>query len=189
MRVGALTLGAVLGTGCLLPQEDTLLEDFTPVNRPPRILEDQARLNSNPQRQQEIGNGYGCELHFEAFVEDPDVEQLVRWRWYVDYYTSDLDRTAPVDENVFTNNGKALRPPTRFIVPKLADNPQFRPGVHVVTLMVFDGILGTFDGPGTPPSDPAGVDAGNPFYSTTFDWIVTVNVEDCAQPPPPDGGL
>jgi hypothetical protein len=181
MRIGLVALGAAFGMGCLLPQEDTLLEDLILRNRPPRIVEDQTTLNRFPNRVLTVGNGPGCRLEFEAVVEDPDIDDSVIARWYVDFDTSPEDRQVPVhEEELPTGQVKRI---AAWDVLEVEDNPRFPVGTHVVTLMAFDGDLGTFDGPGKqPPPDPVpGVDGGNPNYSTTFDWFVTVDpAESCS---------
>jgi hypothetical protein len=180
MQAAVIAVSAALGSGCLLPQEDTELGDFTRLNRPPRIVEDPNGIF--PDRQTTVENGLGCssKVDFEAPVEDPDIDDAVTWRWYIDYDPENARTNRARDEGVLPPTGEARRGSVKFGVP-VADNPDFLPGVRVVTLMVFDGNLGTFEGPGsTPPVDRLpGLDAGNPRYSTTFDWIVTVRNEDC----------
>jgi hypothetical protein len=183
MRVGIAALGALCGTGCLLPQEDGVLEEFPRRNRPPWIREDSVKMNGELPRLVSSGNAPECELHFEALVEDPDVDDLVRWRYYVDFSQAN---PAPEQEGEFTNTGNALRRESaQLAVPKIAEHPRFGVGTHMVTLMVFDGELGALKGPGSlPPDDliPGVPDAGNPRYSTTVTWVVAItNSGDCLQ--------
>jgi hypothetical protein len=178
-------LGAALGSGCLLPQEDSKLQNYTQPNRPPRIVENWIE----PPRQTTVGTRSlstdggvaACKVEFAAFVEDPDIDDAVTWRWYIDYDPEKPERNRPMLEGQLAPTGKPLRGSVRFPVP-IQDNPDFREGVRVVTVMVFDGHLGTFDGPGSvPPPEPVpGTDGGLVHYSTTFDWVVTVDPnEEC----------
>ena len=183
MQAGVVALGALYSMGCVLPQEDTLLQELTRRNRPPWIREDSVKLNGDLPRLVVSGNDPECELHFEALVEDPDVDDTVRWRYYVDFSQAN---PAPEREGIFTNAGTALRAPSaKLDVARIADHPRFAEGSHMVTLMVFDGELGALKGPGSlPPDDPiAGVaDGGNPRYSTTVTWMVTIKSGACIQP-------
>lgn len=175
MRVGLVALGALYGAGCLLPQEDMLLQTITPTNRSPWIRENRVTLNGAAARVLTSGNAPTCSLVFEATAEDPDVDDTVRWRYYVDF--SDANR-APELEGTFTNTGTAQRAESpKLTVLDIANSPRFQIGTHVVTFMVFDGELGARDGPGSvPPPDivPGGSDGGNPRYSDTVAWVVTV---------------
>jgi hypothetical protein len=168
MPVCVAILGAALGSGCLLPQEDSKLQNFTQANRPPRILEntiEPARLST-----------VTCRGDFAAFVEDPDLDDAVTWRWYIDYDRENPNRNRPRREGQLAPTGKPLREPSVTFGVTIRD-PDFQAGVRVVTLMVFDGHLGTFDGPGSvPPPEPVpGTDAVLVRYSTTFDWVVAVD--------------
>jgi hypothetical protein len=188
--VGIVALGAAFGTGCLLPQEDAIHNTLILKNRPPRILEETAKLNNEPLRRVLTwGNDPGCRLEFEAFVEDPDIDDPVRFRWYVDYEpgTPDAgssDRQLPIDEGERASSGEALRTPSVSLVVQTQNNAKFGPGDHVVTLMAFDGYLAAFEGPGIMPEPDVvpGSSAKNPRYSTTFDWFVTIQNGPC--PPP-----
>ena len=183
MQVGIAALGALYGTGCLLPQEDTVLEPLILKNRPPRIVEETANVNSVFKLHAfTVGNGPECHLIFEAFAEDLDIDDSPIARWYVDFDASPLERQVPIKEDVLLPNGQAQRGPTKLTILDVANSARFQVGTHVVTLMVFDGDLGTFDGPGSiPPADPIpGVDGGNPHFSTTYDWFITVDpAEPC----------
>jgi hypothetical protein len=172
MQVGVAILSSALGAGCLLPQESSILQDYTQPNRPPRILEN----TIEPARQSTIGNGLTCKVEFSAFVADPDIDDALTWRWYVDYDPEGNNRL-PKEEGVLPPSGAEERNPSVKYTVTIQDNPSFPVGLHVVTLMVFDGHLLSFEGPGSiPPSETVpGTDAGNPHYSTTFNWVVTVD--------------
>jgi len=74
---------ACVASGCLIPQDDTLLVELPQRrNRPPRILEN---LVNPPQRiTQDFGAAGRCELEFSVAVEDPDVDDLITVSWYLD---------------------------------------------------------------------------------------------------------
>ena len=80
---------------------------------------------------------------------------------------------------ILQNGGEELRPESARWLANTGSSrtPISEIGPHVVTLMVFDGTLGTFEGPGSvPEADPIeGVDGGNPRFSTTYSWFVDVS--------------
>ena len=183
MRVGVVALGALCGTRCLLPQEDTVLSELILRNHPPRIVEETAQVNQSARRTLTFGNDPGCQLQFQAAVEDPDIDDPVTFRWYVDYEPLLADAGVPQNDrhlalvqDTLVPSGQALRGTvtlTRFT----ENNPRFAAGNHNVTLMIFDGRLAPEQGPGTTPDpDPA---TGDPSYSTTFDWFVTIENGPC----------
>src|SRR5215468_7818511 len=70
-------------SGCLLSQEDRVLDFPLQRNRPPRIMEE---LPVMPANRLTVVEGPDCpELTFEFSAEDPDVDQLLTVRFYVDY--------------------------------------------------------------------------------------------------------
>lgn len=182
MTLGTLLAGVLLLGGCLLPQDDTLLDPLPQKNRPPRILE------QNVQPAQNVSVATNCSIEFSAFVEDPDVDDKLTYRWYIDYNPTagSLTRT-PFEEGQLLNNGQPVRSSSATYKGDTGNTstPLAEIGLHRVTLMVFDGTLGVFDGPGSvPPADPVeGVDAGNPHYSDSYTWIVDVSSSvECVRP-------
>lgn len=172
--VSAVTLTA----GCLIPQEDEILEPIYVKNRPPRLIEQ----NITPQR--DLLTGVDCVLPFEVPVEDPDVDDFLTYRYYVDY---DLNRGAPDFEAVIPPDGQVIRKNSAVAtstndLDKTALN---QPGDHVVTVMVFDGTLGSFEGPGESPDPVAipGSDGGfDPRYSVSYNWIIRVDPQVSCPP-------
>ena len=167
---GTSALAAMGAGGCLIPQTDDVLDPITLRNHPPRIMEEQIIPN-----QRVVSLGINCTQEFSAFVEDPNVDDTLIARWYVDWE----DKDPPVEEVQLTNNGAPRRAESVRYVANAWDplSPLSRTGTHVVTLMVMDGPLGALQGPGsTPTPDPPvpGTDAGNPRYAVTHDWIVEV---------------
>lgn len=181
-KFGALFGGVLLLGGCLLPQDDTLLDPLPRKNRPPRILE------QNVQPAQHVTVATNCGTEFSAFVEDPDIDDKLTYRWYVDYDpTVNSPTRAPFEEGQLQNNGQPVRSSSATWTADTGSTrtPLSEVGPHLVTLMVFDGTLGVFDGPGSiPPPDPVeGVDAGNPHYSDSYSWAVDISpTADCPTP-------
>lgn len=181
VRAGVFTVGAILGTGCFLPQEDDPLVPILTPNSPPRILEDQA---SPPKREQPVRlpNPEDCKQVFSAPVEDPDIDDRVTYRWYVDYGPE--SNPTPEDESYAGNTGTPLRTLATFTVHAM-NHPRVQvAGYHEVLLMVFDGRLLLEDGPGSkPPDDPVPtIDGGlNPHFSTTHVWTVITDPSGTCQ--------
>lgn len=182
VKLGALIVGAVLFGGCLLPQEDDILDDPPPaLNRPPRLLGDRMNVGGTYSNKVTVGMGTDCpQVVFEGWVEDPDIADTVRYRWFVDYNpsaTAPLIQRRPVATGTLATTGEPLRAAVTWAVtPESVDNP-LTPGVHLVQLIVTDGILEIEDAPTkTPPPDPVeGVDGGNPRYIDEYSWYVTVD--------------
>ncbi|HLL52130.1 MAG TPA: hypothetical protein VK447_01205, partial [Myxococcaceae bacterium] len=139
---------------CFLPQDDHLIPDVPErKNRPPRILESTV----TPSRLQAIGNGQGCGLTFSLRVEDPDINDLITVRWYVDYSAG--NPTQPVDEDVLDPGGRPQRNTSAEYLATVssAANPLHPTGLHVVEAVVADGPLVGYDRVLPHPSPP---DAG-----------------------------
>ncbi len=158
-------------SGCLLSQEDRVLNVPPQRNRPPRIIEERmnplARFRQVPD----------CNpLNLQIWAEDPDVNDTLKVRWYIDY-----QRTAPSfvgDEQIIDASGQPERPDkieltvdlsTRLGPP--ADQLQ-RAGTHIVEAVVFDNrIVSPLRIP--VPFTPA--DAGvveNPSYAASYAFVV-----------------
>src|SRR3954462_14499854 len=83
VRVMALTLGLLTATGCIVPQDDHVLEPLPDVlNRPPRIIPEQTQPTGTPVV---LGNGTNCSKTFSVNVEDPDVGDQISYAFYIDY--------------------------------------------------------------------------------------------------------
>jgi len=166
---GPCTLGA-----CVLPQEDRVL-NFPPLrNRPPRIMEE---LNVKPDnRVIEIPvNVDPCpRLEFGFFAEDPDVDDTLNVRWFIDYHVL---QNLGVAEQTLSPSGKPVRDDTGSYTVDLAGaltEPEARlqlVGTHVVEAILFDGRLGPQRKP--LPRTPA-IDGGveNPSYAVSYAWVV-----------------
>ncbi len=163
---------------CFVPQDDHLLPDVPePRNRPLRILESTV----TPSRLQSIGNGPTCQLTFSLRVEDPDINDFITVRWYVDYSAG--NPTQPVDEDVLLNpGGKPQRSESAEYTALVgsATNPLHATGLHTVEAVVADGPLVGHD---VVLPHPSQGDAGtNLSYIVTYGWVVDVVPEDCLAP-------
>ena len=107
--LAAAALGALLLAGCLLPQEDTILEDIPPpVNQPPAIIESEVQP---PSRSFTVDGGTGCpDLVFSAPVEDPDLE--VDGEMHVDAALSSELRKLQVGSSRLKGDANLLIMPT-----------------------------------------------------------------------------
>lgn len=176
--LGLAWVAAVAG-GCLVPQDDTLLEGLPDRrNRPPRIVESQVQ----PPEPiiQDFGSAGLCELDFSVVVEDPDVDDLLTVRWYVDY--DPQNPTGPYREFQLANNGQPQRGDraTLRISLRAANSPLSAPGVHLVEAVVADTRLVGRD---PVPVGRVVLDGGavllNPGYVVTHTWFVNTVRGDC----------
>jgi hypothetical protein len=166
-------------SGCLVPQDDTLLEGIPDRrNRPPRIVESQV------QPPEPIIHDFGasglCELDFSVVVEDPDVDDLITVQWYLDYDSQ--NPTGYFREFKLANNGEPQRGDraTLRINLRAANSPLSAPGIHLVEAVVTDTRLVGRDP--EPVSSVVLGDGGvilNPGYVVTHTWFVTTVRGDC----------
>ena len=169
----ALCWAASALSGCLLSQEDRVLDFPAQRNRPPRIMEE---LTIVPSNRLTVVEGPDCPaLTFEFSAEDPDVDQLLTVRFYVDYPRS---RSFP-DEQFLFPNGKPQRDDRGSLTVNLnsALSPPLNllqsPGTHVVEAVLYDFHLG----PERNPLPISGADGGilNPSYAVSYAWVVEMN--------------
>lgn len=164
---GALLLGPV---GCLLPQDDTPLIHL---NRPPRIAEELLGPAKRIRRVSLAGVGCASDT-LEAPVEDFDVDDVLTYRFYVDYDAND-------PSTIFADD-HTLRNPERTVVRK--EKPQFKvdisstgtlftSGTHLIELWVTDGAAVAQS---RAPPFTANPDGGVTFhpYATSYAWQVQV---------------
>jgi hypothetical protein len=165
--------------GCLVPQDDTLLEGIPERrNRPPRIVESQVQ----PPEPiiQDFGAAGLCELDFSVVVEDPDVDDLITVQWFLDYDSQ--NPTGYYREFRLANNGEPQRGDraTLRINLQAANSPLSAPGVHLVEAVVADTRLVGRD---PEPKSRVVLDDGgvilNPGYVVTQTWFVTTVRGDC----------
>jgi hypothetical protein len=159
----------------LLSQDDpTALPPL--INRPPRIIEEQAVVNGSAARELTINVNVDCNasLEFSAPVEDPDIDDQLVARLFVDYSpVSDLSQAQPpFRESVLVNQGSPVRIARFDAIKPWAEGSPFKTvGTHVVDLLVTDGRIG-YPGQAPPPDPVEGYDAGDPRYSVTHTWVI-----------------
>lgn len=162
----ALTATVTFG-GCLVPQDDTLLETPTFLNRAPRLI------NVNPSFPYiEINDESDCLLQFSVNVADPDIDQIIRLRYYVDY--DPVTAQGFAREFVLSNTGQEERPETVVFETNVGapNNPLAEPNkIHIIEAIAYDGTLSPTRAP-----EPLSVipDGGvNPSYVDVHQWVVS----------------
>jgi len=169
-------LWAVVMGGCLVPQDYRFSDDPPPFkNNPVTIVSppfpEGTTLTAN--------NGQGgptataCRLSFRISASDPDLDDLLTVRWYVDY-----DRNPVIfREDLLQNLGSPIRGPAELTMDLgVPGNPLSSQGIHVLEVLVADGQVVNRQ-PLPRSSDP---DAGeNPTYMDEHAWIVRTETGDC----------
>ena len=172
---------------CLLPQEDRVLDPPPIKNRPPRIMEELAVRP--PDRLITVDGSLGtggsnCSLDFSFFTEDPDLEDTLSVRFYVDYGPLFPGFVDP--EQILLPTGNRIREPVVLHVEvgsPVNTLPLSRlnlAGTHVVEALVYDGRLGA-GRKALPRTQPTDGGLPDPSYAVTYAWVVQV-VNQC--PPP-----
>jgi hypothetical protein len=174
--VGLASLAA--GSGCLIPQDDSLLEDVPRfANRPPRIVEEQVEPSERILRSFGVG---GCVLIFKVVVEDLDVDDSITVEWYVDYNPSNPQGF--YRQFAISPTGRPLRDGRGDLEMDLraANNPLRPPGLHLVEALVTDRNL--LNRQPAPPDDVLLPDGGvvkNPGFVTSYSWVVNTVAGEC----------
>jgi hypothetical protein len=165
----------LLLAGCLLPQNDTILQDIPPpVNRPPAILE--AEVQPTP-RVFTVDGGPGCpNLAFIAPVEDPDVGDTL----YYDYYVDSVATSGQVAQGTIPPSGSAVRAEAAtYTVSFASPGPLQTPGGHFVEVLVADGPLVNGSPLPRTVSLPDGGTRVDPTFAVSYVWLVTVTGGSC----------
>ena len=166
------------GAGCLIPQDEALLEGVPEFkNRPPRIVEEQVEPFERILRAFGVGS---CTQDFSVVVEDPDVDDRLTVEWYVDYNPSNPE--GYYRQIVLANTGQPRRDDrgTLHMDLRSANNPLGTPGIHLVEALVTDRHL-TQRQP-DPPEEVFLPDGGlvkNPGFVTSYSWVVNTVAGDC----------
>lgn len=173
----ALVVAACVTGGCLIPQDDTLLEGVPgQKNRPPRIVENTVRPS---QRVVTVGAGT-CDLVFEVGVEDLDVDDRIVVHWYLDY--NPQDPRGPYRQYELVNIPPTpLRTDrgTLLISLSSANSPLGTPGTHVVEAVVSDSELVDRQVKPRLVALPDGGVLEDPGYVVTYSWVVNTVQGDC----------
>lgn len=179
-----LALQAGAGSGCLWPQDDQLFSELPPqANRPPRIV---PTLPIRPQLDSSFlptKDGNPCPLPFAFSVEDPDISDVIRTRWFV--YEPGADRSVSFTGDRVPAGLTAVRPTTVTAPPALGrtGSALIQNGEHRVEVVIADN---EFDGPDIdtlpkPRTLPDGGVVEDKAYTDSYIWIVTTkdNLGDC----------
>ncbi|HMK74028.1 MAG TPA: hypothetical protein VK454_11860 [Myxococcaceae bacterium] len=169
--VGGALAAAFLGGACLIPQEDNILPDLPPpLNQPPRIVESEVQP---PETLFSVDGGTGCPpLLFQAPVEDPDVNDLLFFEYFVDANS--------VVQGTIPPSGAPLRTEeAAYTVTFPSGTPASNPGIHLVELVVADGpLINRVPLPRTVPL-PDGGSRVDPTFAVSHAWQVTVTGGAC----------
>lgn len=155
---------AALSSGCLVPQEDGVLPQPIFRNHTPYFV------NTSPASAYiETDNCDGTRLEFRVTVADPEVDDRVTVRYYVDFPQVNQ---GPEYEDVLPNSQTETRQRTVDYTPLVNQLGSVleEPGEHVVEAVVFDGTL-------SPDRVPLPLevypDAGvNPSFAAITRWVV-----------------
>ncbi|AEI67532.1 hypothetical protein [Corallococcus macrosporus] len=176
-RLRRLVAASLVASGCLIPQDDTLLDavpDF--MNRPPRIIES---LVAPQQRFIPDFGASTCDLTFEVAVEDPDVDDRIVVHWYVDYNPQDPRGPYRQYELASTREPRRSDRGTLLISLASANNPLAAPGPHLVEALVSDAELVDRVVQPRPVQLPDGTTLDNPGFAVTYSWVVNTVQGDC----------
>jgi hypothetical protein len=174
-------LGAGALNGCVLSQEDRVLNIPPLRNRPPRIMEE---FTVTPDRVKMIIPSECPSIDFSFFAEDPDINDTLTVRWYVDYpassaIVSELRLTPNPNGNTVRDQAKLTIDLSNRTLPVPASNLQ-QQGTHVVEALLFDFALSPQRKPYpiTPATD-GGIE--NPSYVVSYAWVVEAS-HNCPLP-------
>lgn len=168
---------ATIASGCIIPQEDHVLEELPRrKNRPPRIIPERI---SPPEVRVPLKNGPECQVEFTVAVEDPDIDNIIRVAYFVDF-----DPT--IEQNPTFGSPRELAPSSSTVRPETVrasfkgsslNTTLFSVGRHFVDVIVSDTGLDDerLPGPATVFAD-GGFDPG---YSDRFTWVVETEAGNC----------
>ncbi|HVE87211.1 MAG TPA: hypothetical protein VND93_30355, partial [Myxococcales bacterium] len=158
--------------GCFVPQDYLFSDDPPPFkNNPVKIVLPVAPNTTTvtTNNGQNGVTGIACELGFSVTATDPDVDDPITVRWYVDYDAN----TNPtiVREQLLDNRGGATRPQVTLDMNlNQPGNPLIPAETHLLEVLVTDGVLDNDRVPKPRSMDP---DAGeNPSYLDRYVWVV-----------------
>jgi hypothetical protein len=136
----------------------------TSSNQPPAIVDVQ------PESPLAIGNGPTCALTFRASFEDPDLNDLLTARFYVD---DEAQNASPVQELDVAPSGSLRRSVGASLQQAVgsATSPLHPSGKHRVELLVSDGLL---EGRSPLPRSRLSDGTQIPTYAVTYAWEITV---------------
>ena len=172
-----LTVSASATSGCILPQDDTLLSPLpAALNRPPRFLEDNLVPGTGITP---LSNGVGCEQQFVAYAEDPDAADTLYVSFFIDY---DRNPDISYGSTVITGTGGGTVRGSASLTLR-ADQvgiPLFTVGDHAVDVVVSDEPLQAGRRPRPRPAGDV-VDGGpvNSSFAVMHTWFIQTAPGDC----------
>jgi hypothetical protein len=179
-RFGWLSLALFLG-GCPIVTDPVYLDPIP--NRPPYLIEDSAQ----PARRISVPALPGCAVTFRIQAEDPDVDDTLISRWYIDYDA--VNNPAPYAEAELPYAEAAAgavrqRIPATITIHLDAANNPLPVGDHVVEVLVADGALVNREPTPRAPigTFPDGGEITDTSYAVSYAWFVEVTDEGAACP-------
>ncbi len=182
-RLLSVAVAAVLVHGCLLPQEDQVFADLPPKkNSYPRIVEG---LQKPTDQAVSLELGANCKRTvFSVVVEDPDVADRIRNKWFVDPdigFTTVSFSTQSLGESKLAIRNTPFSAPTQLFSP---GSQLYEPGMHRLVVVIADGEFEASSIATTPRSILVNIDGGSelfsdPSYTDTYTWNVTTSLAPC----------
>lgn len=185
-RLLSVALAAVLVHGCLLPQDDQVIEEIPPKkNSRPSIVAGREK----PGQEATLDIGTNCRPDtFSALVEDLDLSDRIRSRWFVD--PDPMFSGVSFTGNTLEASKKAIRDTPMVAPPQLFSigSPlrEFTTGKapHRLVLVVADGEFefGISSSPTASHTLPDGGTYIDPSYTASYTWFVTTTMSaSCPQ--------
>jgi hypothetical protein len=173
-----LTLATVM-LGCLVPQDFLFSDDPPPFKNSPVTIANPEPPGTTVTLNNGLGGTIACSETFSVSAFDPDLNDPLTVRWYVDYEPT--LNPGILRERLLNNLGSPERGPTSLVMDLNAPgNPLAPQGSHVLEVLVTDGLLDEDRNPVAKSEDP---DAGvNPSYVDRYVWVIKTVPGDCPLP-------
>lgn|SRR5690606_3308704 len=178
--VGVLGGAALLWSGCLIPVPGDPIDPLPDArNRPPRIEES----NVTPfDRIVQLDPANGCVLQLGLPVSDPDLDDVITVRWFVDFNARPVEgepQDTSFSETLLLPTGREDRGSASLTLRTNTPGSRLAPlGTHLVEAYVSDGRLQVVNENGVlvvrPLPREVDVDGGviDPNYVVSYAWFV-----------------
>lgn len=175
-----LCAAALLWSGCLFPVPGDAIEPLPDArNRPPRIEES----NVTPfDRIVQLDPANGCVLQLGLPVSDPDLDDVITVRWFVDFNARPIEgepQDTSFSETLLLPTGREDRGSAGLTLRTNTPGSRLAPlGTHLVEAYVSDGRLQVVNENGVlvvrPLPREVDVDGGviDPNYVVSYAWFV-----------------
>lgn len=178
--VGCLVGAVLLWSGCLFPVPGDAIDPLPHArNRPPRIEESNV---TPPDRIVQLDPANGCVLQLGLPVSDPDLEDVITVRWFVDFNARPVEGESPdtsFSETLLLPTGREDRGSASLTLRTNTPGSRLAPlGTHLVEAYVSDGRLQVVNENGVlvvrPLPREVDVDGGviDPNYVVSYAWFV-----------------